>query len=147
MALSAGNTVLHTDMAALFTRLEAIRTAHNKRADMSDVTGTISSPTSVGKTVAASDVTAAKTAITKLENGIPNMSGFASQITIPTVGALLQASTLTKLNTVITNMEKVCANNTNNSNNSVNGFDSFNSFDFFTCGHSFGNNSSNCTWF
>lgn len=157
MAVSTGSTVLNSDMAALFARLEAIRVAHNKRTDIADITTAISTPTAVGKTVKSSDVQAAKNAATTLENGISNMSGFASQISVPSVGSLLKASTLTTLGTVITGMESVCANNTVNgfnSHNSVNGFNGHDGNDGnnganngFSCPHSFGDNSANCSWF
>ena len=79
------------------------------------------------------------------------MSGFASQITIPSVGDLVQASTITKVQSVLTSVESICANNSVNgfnSHNSVNGFDSGNNgFNGFSCGHSFGNNTANCSWF
>jgi hypothetical protein len=148
MALSTGSTVLNSDMAALFTRLEAIRVAHNKRSDMSDITTAISTPTAVGKTVKSSDVQSAKNAATTLENGIPNMSGFASQISVPSVGSLLKASTLTALGTVITGMESVCANNSVNGFNGHDGNEDNNGANNgFSCPHSFGNNTSNCSWF
>ena len=157
MAVSTGSTLLASDMTALFTRLEAVRKKHAGRSDLvKALPGAITSPVSQGSKVLASNVSAAKTNLTNIENSLNNMSGFASQITIPSVGDLVKASTITKVQSVLTNVESICANNTVNgfnSHNSVNGFNSHdgndgnNSFDGFSCGHSFGNFTSNCSWF
>ena len=148
MAVSTGSTLLASDMTSLFTRLEAVRKKHASRKDLvKALPGAISSPVSQGSKVLASNVSSAKTNLTNIENSLNNMSGFASQITIPSVGDLVKASTITKVQSVLTSVEAICANNSFNSHNSVNGFDSFNSFNGFTCGHSFGNNTSNCSWF
>ena len=148
MAVSTGSTFLVSDMTALFTRLEAVRQKHAGRSDLvKALPGTISSPVSQGSIVLASNVSAAKTNLTNIENSLNNMSGFASQITIPSVGDLVKASTITKVQDVLTNVESICANNTVNGFNSHNGNDGNNSFDGFSCGHSFGNFTSNCSWF
>lgn len=115
MAFSQGSTVLASDYNSLFTALERIRREHNTRADV-NITSKISGSVSAGTKTIPSQITAVKNAVTKLENGINNMSGFASQITIPSAGSLL---TVGNVKSVVDRVDNVCVNcSFNNSFNS-----------------------------
>lgn len=113
---SAGDSVSAANFNALFTRLEAVRAAQYKRADINstqrrNISGAISGPASRGSAVRPSTVQTLKDKLTLLaNNGTGISSSFASNITVPSVGTLLRASTITAMETSVRNAEGVCAN-------------------------------------
>lgn len=156
MANTAGDKVSASDFNALFTQLNQIRAEHYARADVtaSNLSSTWTGPAVVGATPKggdSGDVANLKNKLATLEAGVNNISGFSSKITIPSVGALLQASTISTIQSTLNTVDGICVNCTNNSTNSTNstfgndGNDGNNSNgNSVTC---FSNWGSNCSWY
>jgi len=111
----AGDIVDDAEFNKLFEQLEEIRKVHKAASGLTSAQQTALSTAynttvaNAGVTVRTSVPTELKNDITNLENS-PYLSGFSSQITIPTVGALLSFSMSSGWQTVVTNMKNACAN-------------------------------------
>lgn len=160
MANTAGDKVSASDFNALFTRLNTVRKKQYARADVtaSNLSSTWSGPASVGAKPVPANVQQLKTYVSNLESGVSNISGFSSKITVPTVGQLLQASTITLMETAVKGVEGACVNCSHDSFDGFNGNDGFDGFhgndgfDGFNGNNShqptcFSNWGSNCSWF
>lgn len=148
---AAGDKVTASGFNALFTRLEEVRKKQYARPDVtaSNLRNAFTAPAVVGQKPVPNDVQKLKTYAKNLDDGVNTITSFFSSITVPTVGQLLQASTINLMETAVTNIEKACVDCTNNrsdfrsnhgndSNNGNNGNHSV------TC---FSNWGRNCSWF
>ena len=154
MAISTGDSVAASTFNALFTTLNSIRAKQYARNDVtsSNLSSAWTGPAVVGANPVPSDIQSFKTKVGYLESGVSNISGFSSSISIPSVGDLLKASTITTMETVVSGLSSECVDCTFNSsfnasfNSSFNASfnSSFNSSFSTTC---FSNWGSNCSWF
>lgn len=153
MANAKGDKVDASDFNALFTQLNKIRKEHYARPDVtaSNLKSTWTGPAVEGgfpKGGSSGDVANLKNKLATLEAGVNNISGFSSKITIPSVGALLQASTISTIQSTLNSVDNLCVNCTDNSTNSTNGThgnDGTNGTgNSVTC---FSNWGSNCSWY
>lgn len=140
MAFTAGSIVDDADYDALYTTLEAIRAKHVARKDISQSNKTKLQDETLGGNVItvnagtqtkSTQVQEVKDSLKFIETYAVDLSGFSSKITVPSVGALLSASTMKTNNTTLNSAKSVCANCSFNSsyNSSVCSFDSgFNPF-------------------
>ena len=115
MAFSKDNKPLADDYKALFTRLEALRKKHAARAGLTSaqstaLSTTISTSLGSGQPLKPADVTAVKDAVTVVANSPDISSTFVSNITIPSVGALLSSDIFSNISADLTTMEGICAN-------------------------------------
>lgn len=154
---AAGDKVTASGFNALFTRLEEVRKKQYARPDVtaSNLSSAFTAPAVVGQKPVPNDVQKLKTYAKNLDDGVNTITSFFSSITVPTVGQLLQASTINLMETAVANIEKACVNCTNNRSDfrSNHGNDGNNSNDGnngnfgnhgVTC---FSNWGSNCSWF
>lgn len=157
--MAVGDKVTASGFNALFTRLEQVRKNQYARPDVtaSNLSTAFTAPAVVGQKPIPDDVQKLKTYAKNLDDGVNTITSFFSSITVPTVGQLLQASTINLMETAVTNIEQACVNCTDNrsdfrSNNrsdfrSNHGNDG-NDGNFGNHGVScFSNWGSNCSWF
>lgn len=116
MANAKNDPVSASDFNTLFTRLEEIRQAQYNRADINssqraNISETITGPAKQDVYPQPSDIELAKTKLQLLaNNGTGISSAFASNVRVPSVGDLLEATTLANLRTNIDASGAVCAN-------------------------------------
>lgn len=104
MSISQNSKILKDDFNALFTRIEAVRTRHVS-AGASIPNTYQSSSVTAGAQVKTTDVSTLNSALTNLSNSPWIDSSFTSGITIPSVGDLIQASSITTIEQKITTVE------------------------------------------
>lgn len=104
MSISQNNLILKDDFNALFARIEAVRTRHvNAGASIANTYA--SSSVTLGATVKSSDVTTLNNALVNLSNSPWIDASFTSGITIPSVGSLIEASSIGNIESKITVVE------------------------------------------
>jgi len=106
MSISQGAKILKDDFNALFTRIEAVRTAHVSQGASIPATYQ-SSSVSAGASIKSSDVTTLNNALVNLSNSPWIDSSFTSGVTIPSVGTLIQASSISTIESKITTVEGI----------------------------------------
>ena len=111
-----GDLTSAANFNALFAQLDKIRDEHAARADLStDQKNNLNNINTTGapvdELIKTDPLTTIKTGLSTLaNNGTKINSSFSSNITIPTVGQLLQASTITNIQTQMDAADAVCAN-------------------------------------
>ena len=154
---AAGDKVTASGFNALFTRLEEVRKKQYARPDVtaSNLSSAFTAPAVVGQKPVPNDVQKLKTYAKNLDDGVNTITSFFSSITVPTVGQLLQASTINLMETAVANIENACVNCTNNRSdfrsnhgNDGNNYNDGNNSNDANYGVScFSNWGSNCSWF
>lgn len=114
MATEKGYKIDANDINAIFDRLEELRAKHYARGDVNSsalATQFNTQPVQVSQKIADDFIELAKTYLSNLSNAGGISSNFSSNVTIPTVGSLLQATTFDVAENAVDDIEKnVCVN-------------------------------------
>lgn len=114
MATEKGYKIDANDINAIFDRLEELRAKHYARGDVNSsalATQFNTQPVQVSQKIADDFIELAKTYLSNLSNAGGISSNFSSNVTIPTVGSLLQATTFDVVENAVDDIEKnVCVN-------------------------------------
>ena len=114
MATEKGYKIDANDINAIFDRLEELRAKHYARGDVNSsafATQFNTQPVQASQKIVGDFIDLAKTYLSNLSNAGGISSNFSSNITIPTVGSLLQATEFDIVENAVDDIEKnVCVN-------------------------------------